>query len=96
VVVGDDVALVVVDEARAGRALTGLDEYDAGGDALVDVADRFRAAGPRARLIRGRGGRGGRRGRRGLRRRVVVDDACESERTDDERHRERTAEEHDE
>ena len=43
-----------------------------------------------------RGGRGGRRGRRGLRRRVVVDDAREGERTDDERHRNGAAEEHDE
>ncbi len=39
VVVGDDVAFVVVDEAGAGAGLAGLDEHDAGGDALVELGD---------------------------------------------------------
>jgi hypothetical protein len=83
VVIGDDVAFVVVDEAGAGAGLAGLDEDDAGGDALVELGDVRCARGDRVVL----GLRDGRRRRRGRRRGgrgrcVVVDHACKGEHAD--------------
>src|SRR4051794_38525452 len=56
-VVGDDVAGRVVDEARAGRGLACLDEDDAGRDALVELRDVGRLG--RRRTASGCAGRGG-------------------------------------
>jgi hypothetical protein len=97
VVVGDDVALVVEDEAGAGRRLAALtaaqdrasaaaaggrgDEDDARRHAPVDVGDAP-GLGRRRRLAAGRRG-GGRFGGRALRS-VVVDHPCDGEGADDE------------
>ena len=86
VCVGEDVALVVEDEARAGR-LARLDEGDPTGVALVDLADRealaIGAAVVADELGLGRGCR-----RRWVRAGVVADpaglDGPEADRCDDE------------
>ena len=78
-VVGDDVALVVDHEARAGGALAGLHEHDAGGDALVERGDVERVARGGVRRLGRAGGWLG----------LVVERAREGEDTDDgaDRHR---------